>query len=134
MRYGGRDFGGCGGRGHGNRCLHIVARLATPLKYMLQKTWLSTKLLSWKGKFEDEGNVSLTRTEYNNLAILLEKNAVDNKHATNMVRGESSHCCFAGTCMSYSEIHSFMPLFIVPNFTHNNCIECLVFNNFFLIF
>lgn len=36
VRYGGRDFGGYGGRGHGNRCVHIVARLATLLKHAIK--------------------------------------------------------------------------------------------------
>ncbi|MCI24470.1 hypothetical protein A2U01_0045654, partial [Trifolium medium] len=53
------------------------------------------------------GNVSLTKDQYNSLMALLERNPVDGtKHATNMVRGESSHCYSAGVAGKYHDHNS----------------------------
>jgi hypothetical protein len=52
----------------------------------------------------DDGNVSLTKDQYNSLMALLERNQADEaKHATNMVRGESSQCYSAGVAGKYHD-------------------------------
>ncbi|XP_045809708.1 uncharacterized protein LOC123904057 [Trifolium pratense] len=59
----------------------------------------------------DEGNVSLTKDQYNSLIALLERNQVDGtKNTTNMVRGESSHCYSDGVADTGATDHIYNSL------------------------